>query len=60
MVGMAIKQRTRRDRILFLCMWASLLLLGIFDILHRHHAGFLTLFMMATALMMIVHEFFSA
>ncbi len=56
MVGMAQKQWTRRDRILSLCLWGSLLAFCLFDVLHRHDARFLTLFTMATALMAIVHE----
>ena len=60
MVGMALKQRTLKNRMIFICAWASILLLNIFEIVHKHHADFLTLLTMATALMMITHEIFSA
>lgn len=60
MVGMAQTQRSRRDRILFAGLWAFILLLNVFSILHRHHSDFLTLLTMATALMMIAYEVYHA
>ena len=60
MVGMGSKQGSKTDRMLFGGMWASLLLLGVLDIMHKHDGSFLALLTMAVAVMAIAREIFSA
>jgi hypothetical protein len=57
MFGMALKQKTRKDRMISLCAWALMLVLGVTGVITaRGEVRFLPPFQVAVALMAILRE----